>query len=210
MGRTQVTKQASSLNGSSQQAVRTLDRVLARGQRESRLSSSYRAAGDVYDPNNVRLDVPLVMQLPELPTGCEATSVAMMLKYLGIPVTKLEIADKMPYDDFDPTRGFVGSPYDWAGVTIYPEAFEDLVRSYAGSYINLSGATLEDLKLYLRASRPVVCWISNGEDLLHCVCVTGYDSEGFFVNDPLVGAAYMDNETFEELWEYLGNLALCY
>ena len=46
----------------------------------------------------VRLDVPLLNQLdpPALLLGCEVTALAMILQYNEIPVTKNELAGKLP------------------------------------------------------------------------------------------------------------------
>ena len=34
-----------------------------------------------------------IIQYPDLPTGCETTSLTMVLNYLGYPVDKLDLAD---------------------------------------------------------------------------------------------------------------------
>ena len=39
-------------------------------------------------------DVPLILQLPELPRGCEVTSLSMFLHTLGMPVDKMTLADR--------------------------------------------------------------------------------------------------------------------
>ena len=42
-----------------------------------------------------KLNVPLVNQLPDLPNGCEVTSLAMLLKYYDINVSKLELSSNI-------------------------------------------------------------------------------------------------------------------
>lgn len=158
----------------------------------------------------VSLDVPLILQLPELPTGCEATSVAMLLNYAGVEVSKTEIADAMPTSRRNPERGFVGDPYTESGYTIYPPAFEDLINAYLGSFVDMSGCTVEDIRQKLDEGAPVVSWVSDGASYLHCVCLTGYDGGGFLVNDPLEGYSYWAYAEFQALWEHLGCLALSY
>src|SRR5690606_26676624 len=39
----------------------------------------------------ITLNVPIISQLPELPTGCEITAVTMMLQYLGLDVDKITL-----------------------------------------------------------------------------------------------------------------------
>ena len=41
------------------------------------------------------------MQLPELPTGCEATAIATLLRLNGVDASKTDIADVMPKSDTD-------------------------------------------------------------------------------------------------------------
>lgn len=48
--------------------------------------------------DSVSLDVPNILQFPELPSGCEITSAAMVLNYLGIPTEKTELIDYLDTD----------------------------------------------------------------------------------------------------------------
>ncbi|NLY78771.1 MAG: hypothetical protein GX072_02350, partial [Lysinibacillus sp.] len=43
-----------------------------------------------------RLQVPVVLQNPELPNGCEITSLTAILNYYGINVDKMTLSDRMP------------------------------------------------------------------------------------------------------------------
>ncbi|MDR1449660.1 MAG: C39 family peptidase, partial [Propionibacteriaceae bacterium] len=73
------------------------------------------------DPTEGWLNVPYLSQLPELPTGCEATAIAMLLQYAGLDWSKLDVADALPVSG-DPNRGFYGDPHSWNGGVIYPAA----------------------------------------------------------------------------------------
>lgn len=46
----------------------------------------------------VLLDAPVFKQYPELPRGCEVTSLAMLLQYSGVPVEKMELAENVRKD----------------------------------------------------------------------------------------------------------------
>ncbi len=46
------------------------------------------------------LDVPLILQKPELMRGCEVTSLAMVLQFSGVKVDKMELASKIHYVPF--------------------------------------------------------------------------------------------------------------
>jgi uncharacterized protein YvpB len=160
-------------------------------------------------PLSVRLEVPLIMQLPELPTGCEATATAMMLQYAGSPLTKLTVATEMPYSS-DPSQGFVGNPFTEDGFTIYPQALMPLVYAQLGSAVDLTGATLADLRDFLQAGRPVCCWIADDWGYVHCVVVTGYEDNSFYLNDPLEGYRTLNASEFEQLWTNNARRALSY
>jgi uncharacterized protein YvpB len=160
-------------------------------------------------PLSVMLEVPLIMQLPELPTGCEATATAMMLQYAGSPLTKFDVAIEMPYDS-DPSEGFVGNPFTEDGFTIYPQALMPLVYAQLGSAVDLTGATLADLRDFLRAGRPVCCWIADDRGYVHCVVVTGYENDAFYLNDPLEGYRTLIASEFEHLWANNARRALSY
>ncbi len=66
-----------------------------------------------------KLNVPLENQLPDLPNGCEVTSLSMLMNYYGIKVTKNELAQSIQHvDSFtdngryrgNPNQGFVQMP----------------------------------------------------------------------------------------------------
>ena len=51
--------------------------------------------------DGVQLDVSPVLQLPEMPNGCETSSLTALLNYYGYPVTKEELASEyLPYEYF--------------------------------------------------------------------------------------------------------------
>ncbi|MDR2196932.1 MAG: C39 family peptidase, partial [Coriobacteriales bacterium] len=65
-------------------------------------------------------------------------------------------------------------------------------------------------KAYLLADKPVVCWIRYGSGL-HCVCITGYDEQNFYYNDPYGGKdRAVSYATLASIRASLGNRALSY
>ena len=151
------------------------------------------------------LDVPFVSQYPDLPTGCEVTSLTMMLNYLGYDVENTEIVDDyLLYWDPDFQVGFRGSPYSEDGGTIWPPALvmsgNNYLYEHESEYelIDVSKTDFEKLLKYIDDGYPVALWVTetfsvlvnydgiiseyNGEEYksfwgVHCVLLVGYDRE---------------------------------
>ncbi|MGL4818569.1 MAG: C39 family peptidase [Bacilli bacterium] len=120
---------------------------------------------------SVTLNVPHIRQLPELPRGCEVTSLAMMLQEAGIRVTKMELAnaiakDKTPYlakaDGIhwgNPHEGFVGSMADATkpGYGVYIEPLIALAEEYIPNrVVNFTGQQPERILKHVSNGRPVL------------------------------------------------------
>ena len=119
------------------------------------------------------LDVPLVLQLPELPRGCEVTSLAMLLKYYGTDVSKMTLAEKVkkdttPYSKDETGRQYYGNPYDGFvgdmynknknGYGVYHGPIAELGKEYYGEdLIDITGVEFEDLLYFLSQGKPV--WV---------------------------------------------------
>lgn len=123
------------------------------------------------------LNVPLIKQYPELPRGCEVTSLAMILNYVGIEVDKMTLAmevkkDTTPYSISadgkitygNPYDGFVGNMYNWNdnGYGVYHGPIFELAKSYAKeAAIDLTGLEFEEILYVVQQGNPV--WvITNG------------------------------------------------
>ncbi|WP_442602256.1 C39 family peptidase [Paenibacillus sp. KN14-4R] len=118
-----------------------------------------------------QLDVPLVYQMPELPRGCEVTSLTMLLQFAGVNVGKMELASNMPKIPFmdddlhgDMNEGFVGDMYsfDNPGLGVYSDAVFKLGSSYLpNQLVNVTGKDMKDLYTMIDHGSPV--WvITNG------------------------------------------------
>lgn len=161
---------------------------------------------------SAQLNVGVINQRPELPSGCEATSFAMLLNYIGVPITKIQIVEEMPYHSSNPDLGFVGSPYSSSGYTIYPPALMSMMGKYAGSAVNLTGKGTDSIKNSIDSGKPVIVWGKFTGFYLHCVLVTGYSKDGFYYNDPWTGVKnkYISNSSFEIAWKAIGYRAMSY
>jgi len=203
------------------------------GERYYLLPDGQRATG-VIDINGVEvcfdefgrwqwtyLNVPYISQLPDMPYGCEVVSVTMMLNYAGVEVTKEEVAEVLPYAD-DPEYGFTGTLYDdwdwdwywgWyslAGI-VWPPALLELVYSFAGSAVDLTGSSWREIEGWIDSGKPVCIWFTDWYGYDHTVLLIGYSATQVWLNDPLNGEDYaMDLEEFFLYWEWNGYRALSY
>ena len=160
------------------------------------------------------------LQMPELPTGCEATALGTLLRMNGINVTKFDVADAMPKSDgSDFVYSFWGNPYSatdgWACMApcsvITANKFLKNSNKVAVEY---TGADLTELKLpsvvwvtmYLNDPKPS-SYESNGYRLFrnpHCVVVTRIELDSVYVIDPLVGEVAYPLERFNNVYKELG------
>lgn len=122
--------------------------------------------------DQILLDAPTFAQLPELPRGCEVTSLAMLLNYAGMKVDKMELAEKIKKDQTprtvingtvhfgNPDDGFVGNMYSLnePGYGVYHEPIAELAENYLpGRIKDLSSSDFDDLELYLSDGKPI--WV---------------------------------------------------
>lgn len=120
------------------------------------------------------LNVPIVRQMPELPRGCEVTSLTMLLKYTGIKANKMTLAKQVKKDPATlkrkngkiyfghPNYGFVGNMYTFSkpGWGVFNKPIEALAEKYKPNRIkNLTGKPFETILSYVSAGHPV--WIIN-------------------------------------------------
>lgn len=121
---------------------------------------------------SVLLEVPHIMQKPELPRGCEVTSLAMLLQYAGVAVDKMTLAREIVkepalYRDKNgniyfgnPYNGFVGDMYSFAGpgYGVYHGPVRKLMDQYLpGQTIDLTGCDFKDIEVFLSHNVPV--WV---------------------------------------------------
>lgn len=165
------------------------------------------------------------LQMPELPTGCEATALGTLLRMNGVNVTKFDVANAMPKSDgSDFVYSFWGNPYSatdgWACMApcsvITANKFLKNSNKIAVEY---TGTDLMDLKfpsavwvtMYLNDPLPSN-YESNGYRLFrnpHCVVVDRIELDSVYVIDPLVGEVAYPLERFNNVYKELGCQAVC-
>lgn len=127
----------------------------------------------------ILLPVPQILQKPELPNGCEVTSLCEVLNYLGYPADKCDLADRwLPRSRYwygaDPDRVYMGDPHRDDGS---PESgyycFAGPIVAAANAYLaaqdggyprytahDLTGCEEAALTAQLCQGRPAIFWAS--------------------------------------------------
>ncbi len=156
---------------------------------------------------SVQNEATVILQKPELPEGCEVTSLAILLNSVGHTVSHTYLADNfLPQGEVGKTSFYesnVGNPRHggraygcYAPVIVktannYLYEFDSFYRAY-----DLTGYDVKELYYQLSQGHSAVTWITmefadtyvkspwniDGEKLywkypLHCVVVTGYDMD---------------------------------
>ena len=129
-----------------------------------------RAFQDRYDwltlKSEQKLDVPLENQYPDLPNGCEVTSLSMLLQYYGFKVNKLDLSENIKhvasYTDNgqyrgNPHVGFVGYMSQAnAGWCVYNEPLEQVARKYTNRVQNYTGHDFIQVLKRVSEGQPVL------------------------------------------------------
>ena len=183
-------------------------------------------------------DFPVIPQLPELPTGCEITCLAMVLNYYGFAADKCDLADnyleKSEDYEADFHKVFVGNPRDEDAYGCYAPVIEDAANRYltdAGSTmlaVDVSGTELDKLVGYIDIGVPVVVWgtmncaegyytdtwEADGVEVSwywpeHAMVLIGYSDTRIWVADSLKNKVLaFDRDLFKTRYEELGKQAV--
>lgn len=188
-------------------------------------------------PFETRLEVENIDQNPELPNGCEITSAAIVLQYLGFAVDKVTLAETYlptcsPYWEADPRVEFMGNPADELAFYCLPGAVVTAVNDYlddeGSDYraVDISGAPAEELYQWVAQGTPVLVWTTRAfSDPLyndtfqlpdgswpysnsHCLVLTGYDLDTCYLADPMLEVSEVDRDTFAARYEERGRYAV--
>lgn len=133
-----------------------------------------------YDKNSVYIDMENILQNPELPVGCEITSLTMLLRFYGFDAEKTDLArNYLPVSWGNPVTKdgklykdsffdyFIGDPFS-RGYGCFSPAIEKAavkyISAHGGGYTvkNISGCHPDTLYEYIIAGTPVLCWATDG------------------------------------------------
>lgn len=160
-----------------------------------------------------QLNVPIQNQLPDLPNGCEVTSLSMLLNYYGIKASKESLSQKIKHvSSYDgayrgnPNLGFVGYMGQAnAGWCVFNEPLYNVAAKYTSRIQNATGDDFKQLLELVAAGHPVLIittlkykpvddmqnWktrqgIVHVTPSSHACVITGYDKQKkiVYVNDP--------------------------
>ncbi len=189
------------------------DNAQSGGTGQSSVSGSESTDGD--SPKKL-INITAISQYPELPTGCEVTSLAAVLNYYGIDIDKCDIGDsyldKGDVGTVDFHEAFEGDPRDESSFGCYApvivKAAEKIIseRQSQLTVSEVSGSELEALFKYTDMDIPVIVWGTqdcqqgrytvtwnvDGKDLTwfspeHCMVLAGYSDSSVWVADPIYG-----------------------
>ncbi len=181
-------------------------------------------------------DFEWLSQNPELPTGCEITSLTSVLNYYGINVKKETMADDyLKKGDGSYYRMFLGNPRDAGSFGCMAQPIVDAANLYfkknnvSMKASNVSGVTFDKILEYVSQGVPMIVWNTMGmapayesQTLTldgreytwiapeHCVVVVGYDLDNneVYIADPMAGMVTRNLKTFEERYDSLKRQAV--
>lgn len=158
---------------------------------------------------------PCLNQNPDLPTGCEVTSLTMVLNYLGYPADKNDLAanylTKEEYPYANPYSQFVGDPTDEHSFGCYAPVITECAIKYGANATNISYSSIDTICSYVEQGQPVIIWATmymvptkygstvwtdaNGQTVSwrgseHCLVMVGFDAAAneVYLADPLTGS----------------------
>ena len=181
-------------------------------------------------------DFEWLSQNPELPTGCEITSLTSVLNYYGINVKKETMADDyLKKGDGSYYKMFLGNPRDAGSFGCMAQPIVDAANLYfkknnvSMKASNVSGVTFDKILEYVSQGVPMIVWNTlgmapayesqtltlDGREYTwiapeHCVVVVGYDLDNneVYVADPMAGMVTRNLKTFEERYDSLKRQAV--
>ncbi|MCR4781642.1 MAG: C39 family peptidase [Lachnospiraceae bacterium] len=179
----------------------------------------------IKNSESYNLPVPLIYQNPELPNGCEVTSLSMVMNYKGYSCDKCDLADNyLPKGEGDPNSVYIGNPRDDSGYYCFTSPLQQTVNNFnaaKGTSIgtrNLTGQDISVIYNEVRNGNPVIVWVTLNYKApysaggfyqnLHCTVLSGWDLNSVYTTDPIYGKKKISKSKFEKIWKQMGCRAL--
>lgn len=158
-------------------------------------------------PQSYQLPVTYISQQPELPNGCEITSLAILLNYMGYAADKLDLSDnylpKGKVGEVSYYEANVGNPRDVESYgchsPVIVKAANDYFAANGGLHkaVDLTGHSIDEIYCELTQGNPVIMWITldmarqptvlvswevdgetyNWKHPQHCAVLSGYNKK---------------------------------
>lgn len=182
-----------------------------------------------HEPVTMDLPVKNIKQNPELPNGCEVTSLAIVMNYIGVSVDKCDLSDnylpKKNTLNADPNEYYLREPrsngfYCFAGPLVKCVENYNEANGLSLEAVDLTGSEPSALYQLLENGQPIVIWgtlrwnapykYSSGlYGNLHCMVLSGYGEATVTIQDPIYGSDYLvDREVFERVYRQMGSRAM--
>lgn len=140
-------------------------------------------------PGSYKIDVPVIYNEPELPTGSEVTSLAMVLNYLGFDADKQVLAKSfLPCAERGEatfSQAFIGSPFESDGMGCFAPVIAETAQRYLSSQGSgrtvkvLNADSFDDVLLRVASGHPVIVWVNSNLELRQEeYCFTVYSTGG--------------------------------
>lgn len=188
-------------------------------------------------PESVNLELNLIKQYPELPSGCESVALTMLLDYYGYPLDKTTIAnDYLIYNEDNFVMGFHGDPFSSHGGGCYAPGMVNTANRFFVQNsspfraIDITGTELNDLYYYLAVGSPVMLWstidlkpgikcgsvIQYGDISYqwdkreHCVILSGYNlaDNTVTIYDSISGIKTYNADQLKASYDSMWNMAM--
>ena len=202
---------------------------------EEQLSVSEETVNDLPDVYRIECYESL-NQNPELPTGCEITSLTSVLNYYGCNVDKTTMSDEyLKKGNGSFYEMFLGNPRDNTSYGCMSQPIVNAANKYfkvnnmSAVAKNISGTDFKEILGMVAQGDPIVIWntidmrqpyesktfVFNGKEYTwmspeHCVVITGYDLNKniVYIMDPMEGNITRNLETFQSRYEEMHSQAV--
>lgn len=116
-------------------------------------------------------DVPVICQHPDMPTGCEATALTMLLNWHGLSLDNHAVAEALPKGEKvalidghwrggNPEHEFVGSPYEDEGsFGVFEKPILGVIEKFLpGLGFDMTNQPFAEIRAMVRSGKPVMAW----------------------------------------------------